>query len=573
MQPAHLNYAVDVVEKKILTGELVRAQCEIVLKNHESPPAGWFFDEASAQAAIEFIKICPHVKGSNWTRLNRQTGERAKIVPPPWIEFFVAEVWGWWSDDGIGTRRYRNSYLQVGKKNAKSTISAALALHETINGDDGGEIIAAASKLDQTAHVWGTARDMVLAAPELQHAVGITGGSISCEFLGSSFYPISGSGKGLDGINPSFVVLDEAALIQDRTLVETLEDSFGARACGAMLRITTAQPFVQTIWREDRDRLKLKLKDQELASREFAMLYELDDEDDFNDQDVWIKANPGLGTIKSKAEMQDMYARASTPIKMNAFRLKQLNQYTDVQEFMWLEPEHWDALPEMREDGQEFLAPSEIPQISRVGAVDMSESQDLAAVCFRYELPGSEMAYLKFKCFACSASLDAVPARFRDEIEAIYRAAEDRGELVITKGNLVDYDAIEEYLRDEWKQFAWDMLGYDPFRQKSLFLRLENSNIPVMQVRDTQSYLHSAVTRTRANIMDRKYQLAHSPFIRWQLENCAGVENAREQTLVRHFQSQPWRKQDAITAMIMTEHVYDSGAVHAGESHFYVGDF
>ena len=567
MLPPHLTYAQDIVSGEIVACESVIQQCQLSLLDHEDAPSGWYFDQAQVDAVLSFVRACPHVKGA-WA--NR----RELIEPLPWMEYAIGEIYGWWSEDGTGRRRYNHSYIQVGKKNGKSTISATLCLYETYFGDQGAEVISAATKLDQAKIAWNDAMKMVPKMPELAGMGKIAGGGIHCFGTDSVYYAIGRDYGTLDGHNPSFVLLDEAAAIKDRGIVETLSNSFGARESGHMMRITTAQGHDNTIWLEDRTRLLAMLKEQERGSREFALFYEPDKDDDTLDETVWIKANPGLGKMKSVSFMQDQKRKvASSPALRNDFDLHQMNRYTGTTEEQWLDTYLWDNLPDMRQDISQPLNREAIPRISRVCAIDMSVSQDLTAFCSRYEIVPYGMAFLEFKCYATELALERIPRNVRDDIERLYRDAEERGECVIFPGSTIDYDRIEADLRAEYDRFPWKMLGYDPYLNETPFINLDKSSIPVARTPNTMANLTTPTGTCEAMIRDQRYKICHSPFIRWQFQNSGRYENKTDQVKVRHFTNQAWRKNDAIIAMLMAERVFDGNSSYVGEAQFAIADW
>ena len=565
----HLQYATDVVDGRIATSDLVQLRCRLTLEEHDAGHPDWAFDPGAADAACNFVERCPHVQG-RWAIADRRTGERPRIELPPWARFAIAELYGWWGTADPGLRRFNHGFLLVGKKNAKSTIfGAGLGLYETFCGQPGAQVLSCATKEEQAKLCWHAASKMVPLMPEISGLARVTVSHIYNDAAGASgsyFRYIGRKWDTSDGQNPTFVILDEAAAIQDRALVEVLEDSFGSQDAGLMLRITTGQPFDDTVFVEDMARISGAMRDGEKWTREFALFYRLNREiDDVDDPKEWIKANPNLGKSKSLPWMIEQHRKTlHDPPKRNAFLLKQLNVFTGVQEDQWLAPELWDALPEWDEN-----AP---PHIARVGAVDASQSQDISAVCWRWELPDRSKALLTWQCFAAEGSLDAVPDKHRQQVERIYRQAEERGELVLFKGQLVDWDAIEHYLRSEWQQFPWGMLGYDPYRATAPFIRLEEDGMPVVRIPNTMANLNAATARTKGMMKDGRYYVHHSPWLRWQYSNTAVYKDPKGQELIRHYTGAPWRKQDSMAALVMAERVKDANIEYAGESHFYVAD-
>ena len=569
--PEHLKYAVDVLNGKHIVGKLIKLQCEISLKNYDKPPKDWAFDAESAEAAISFLECCPFVEGHKAVT-DPETGTRAKIELLDWMKYFVGEIYGWWSADGTGVRRYNSSFCQIGKKNAKSTIGAGICLYETFFGDPGSQVYSAATQLEQALYSWNHARNMMefLGEEELSDIKArVTNTHIWNDDNHSYFTALTRKqGKSIHGHSPSFVLLDEAALCTDSEVVRALRDSFGGRLSGHMMRITTAAPYANTVWQDDRRRVIEKLKKKQLDSRDFALFYEIDTDEDGKGDDPkleknWPKANPGLGNVKSLLEMRSLYDEAQASDEaLNSFLLFQMNVYTGVSENQWLDTKHWVNLPKWKPEDP-------YPYYRRTVGVDMSSSEDLTAVCFRYENPGSKTAILRFKCFATEGSLEKIPLKDRDTIVKLYRNAEETGLLDIEKGELLDYEKIDQFLRDEYKDFPWEHLGYDPAHHRtSMFTKMLEDGMPIAEV------LHTRIGPTTAIVASRLraglYSVIPSDFLQWQFQNCRKRVNSKEQELIAHYENKPYLKQDALTALVIAERVHDDTLMDDAEPQFLI---
>jgi len=131
-----------------------------------------------------FIERLPHVKGP-------LAGER--IWLEPWQVFILATVFGWVKPDG--KRRFRRSYIEVPRGNAKSTLSSALALYMLVADQEGGaEVYSLATTRDQARIVFGDAQTMVRRTPGFSERfrAAVNAHAISVLSTGSKFEPLSG---------------------------------------------------------------------------------------------------------------------------------------------------------------------------------------------------------------------------------------------------------------------------------------------------------------------------------------------------------------------------------------------
>lgn len=159
------NYADQVLDGDIVAGDLTIKAIErwhSDLKRAKKPDAKIRFNPGKALKALRFFSLLPHVKGP-------MAGQPIDLMP--WQAFAVANLFGWeMKREGIWTRRFRKSYMEVARKNAKSTLLSGLCLFATgIDNDDYGEVYSAATTRDQAGICYGDAVTMVKKSPPLSH--------------------------------------------------------------------------------------------------------------------------------------------------------------------------------------------------------------------------------------------------------------------------------------------------------------------------------------------------------------------------------------------------------------------
>ena len=493
----HLEYAADVAAGRIVAGEWVKRVCDLTLFRHDEQEPLWAFRPDYAQSVLDFLAEVPHVEGEWAAR-----GET--LLLQPWQAFFVAEVWGWRGRADPRLRRYVESYLEVGKKNGKTALCAALELYELLYGDTRAQVYSAATKEEQALLSWSVAKLMVGRMPEdIVADVKIDHARIEDTSDGS--YLVALSGNPHDGTNPSFVLYDECAAVTKRDQVEVLTDAFGARQGAGIVFITTASRHRNTIWREKRAAYISHLKRGELPDRTFGLLYCIDETDKPEDEANWIKANPNLGVSKFPHFMRKQWADAQdTPGARPDFLRKQLNVYVGSAE-SWLQPKFWDACTARRivRQGRCYIG------------VDMGATDDLCAVARLWDRGGARID-IDWRCWVAEGAL----LRLKDEalLQLYYKAAKTKT-LTIVPDEIIDYDDIEAYVRESFDTYDVQQLGHDPYRATSMFNRLAAEGLPVMRV--PQSRNHMAPAKARLEGYYRQKVLRHrpDPFLRWMFEN------------------------------------------------------
>ena len=239
------QYAKDVVAGKVLTSKWVHLACQrqikdlIRFKGKESlyrfnpkltAKSGRPFYPADNLCA--FIERLPHVKGPL---------AGAPIRLEPWQVFILTTVFGWIKADG--NRRFRRSYIEVPRGNAKSTLSSALALYMlAADGEGGSEVYSLATTRDQARIVFGDAQTMARKSAGFRSRFGVEVGAHNMNVMktGSKFEALSAEGSTLDGLNIHFGCIDELHAHKTRTVYDVVETGTGKRDNSLLWVITTA---------------------------------------------------------------------------------------------------------------------------------------------------------------------------------------------------------------------------------------------------------------------------------------------------------------------------------------------
>ena len=206
---------------------------DLVREPSESWP--WVFDADRAERPCDFLELLPHIKGK-WART------RQLITLDPWQAFILTSVFGWVHRD-TGLRRFREVYLEIPRKNAKSTLSSGVALFMlTADGEQGAEIYSAATTRDQARIVFDDAKAMAERTPDMRTYLGVAilQHCITVAATASKFAPLAAEGSTLDGLNVHFAVLDELHAHKTRAMYDVIDTARGAREQSLLWNITTA---------------------------------------------------------------------------------------------------------------------------------------------------------------------------------------------------------------------------------------------------------------------------------------------------------------------------------------------
>ncbi len=365
-------------------------------------------------------------------------------------------MFGWKRADG--TRRFRTAYLEVAKKNGKSTMLAGIGLFLLVaDGEEGAEVYSIATKRDQARIIFGEAQRMVRHSPQLLETVSVFKHNLSVDSTGSKFEPLSSDEKSGDGLNPSAVLADELHRHKSRALLDVFDNAMGARREPQLWVITTAgDESPESVYAQEheyaRKVVEAALEDDTL----FAFIATLDEGDDPFDPKNWPKANPNLGiSVKMDDMRRQAHKAQKSPAAKSSFQRLRLNVRTSSDAKPAISAEAWRLCGGA-------LDLSALRGRPCFGGLDLSAKNDLTALVL---------------VFPIEDRLDVLPFFWKpaDGLEdkeqqdrVPYRQWRDQGFLNVTPGKTIGYDFVAQTLgalryQYQIRGIAYDRAGIDQF--------------------------------------------------------------------------------------------------------------
>ena len=455
--------------------------------------------ETPADRAVRLINQLTHTKGPF-------AGQSFNLRP--WQKTIVKKLFTTRKD---GLRQYRTCLLMLPRKNGKSELCAALAIYFLLfDGEAGAEVYSAAADKDQAALVFNVAAAMIRNDPELDRVCEIIESQkrIVHRASGSFYRAISAEAYSKHGFNASVVIYDELHAAPNRELWDVLSTSQGARSQPLMMAITTAGYDRHSILWELYAHAKKVQENPALDPTFLPLLFEAPMDADWNDEKVWKAANPALGDFRSLEEMRTAHARAKAiPAQENVFRRLYLNQWTE-QESRWIQMAAWDACK------------VEISRASLRGrrcyvGMDLSSTKDLTALVAVF--PGEDGTFqILPRFFVPSGSMRE--RSNRDRVPYDQWAREDY--LTATPGDVVDYEAVRQQLKDWAAEFEIRQIAYDPWNATDLVTRLtEVDGFTCVAMRQGFASLSAPTKEIEKAIISQKLQHDGHPVMRWNVSN------------------------------------------------------
>lgn len=294
-------------------------------------------DQAKADHVLRFVRLLKDPKGGSIL-------SRPCIKWLPWQEKFFVDIFATVNEDG--SRQYREAFVEIPRKNGKTTMIAACVVYQLFCSPEyGQEIYSAANDRDQASLVFNMAASMIRANPALKKRCKIFDATkrIVRHETESFYKALSRESATAHGLNPSFVIYDELHEAKSRDLYDVLKTGMGARREPLFVTITTAGTDLQSLCYELYQYGK-KVQAGDVEDPTFyPLIYEAEDADDIWDERVWRKANPSAGAFRDLEEIRAYAQRAKVlPTLEVSFRHLYLNQW--VQSLTrWIRRDAWNA--------------------------------------------------------------------------------------------------------------------------------------------------------------------------------------------------------------------------------------
>jgi len=436
-------YMHEVLDGSIPAGHLVRLAVERHLRDLEEGGArGLRFDRAAAEHTVRFFGFLKHSKGE-WG------GQ--PFVLEPWQQWLVWMMFGWKRADGL--RRFRTAYVEVARKNGKTTLAAGLGLYLLVaDGEPGAEVYSAATKREQARLSHGEAVRMVKGSAALSRMVGVFKDNLHVSATASKYEPLGADANTMDGLNVHGAIIDELHAHRDRKVVDVLETATGARRQPLICEITTAGSDQSSICYEHHEYARQILEGTIQDDTWFAYIASLDEGDDWLDESAWAKANPNLGVSVKLDNLRRTAEKAKRlPAAQNAFRRLHLNEWTQ-QTDRWIDLDLWD------ENAGDPVAEEDLKGRECYGGLDLSSVSDMTAwvmVFPRAEDPDEVDVLARFWC--PGARLGDPGNKYADQ----YRAWAQQGFLQVTPGDAVDYGFVKKCVLEDAGRFNLRDLNVD----------------------------------------------------------------------------------------------------------------
>ena len=489
------------------------------------------FYEEKASRPIAFIeRFCRHSKGE-WA------GQPVRLEL--FQKAFIQALFGF-IDTQTGLRKYREAFFLVGRKNGKSTLLAGLALYMLIaDGEGGAEVYSTATKYAQARLLFDECHNMVKQSPELSRHIKKRKSDLYYVPAMAKLQPLSRNSDSLDGLNASFVIMDELHGIKDRNLYEVMRQSQSARRQPLLVMITTAGTVRECIF-DDMYNHACAVADGAITDESFLpVLYELDKRTEWTDPQAWGKANPSLGRIKKVDDLQLKVERAKqNPNDLAGVLCKEFNIRETVSS-AWLS---FDAINNTETFNLEAFRGGYC-----IGGVDLSITTDLTCASLLFMKRGSDKKYITQMYWLPA---DKLTERVQQD-KIPYDKWAAQGYLRLCAGNSINYSDVTAWFVETVQQYelfpAW--VYYDSYSARYFVEEMQMQGFNMVRCIQGAKTLSLPMQMLGTDLQAHKVNYNNNPILKWCLTN-TGVQTDRNGNIVPIKNQSPKQRIDGTAALL-----------------------
>lgn len=461
-------------------------------------PGAWF-DQAAVDRVVKALRALRHTKG-------RWAG--APFELEDWqLEHIVSPVFGWKHPDG--TRIFRTAWVEMPRKNGKSTVASGLALVLLCaDGEQGAEVYSAAGSRDQARIVFDEAKKMARATPALSKKLRLLAGTISVLKTGSRYQALSRIAEAAHGLNVSGAIVDEVHVHKSRHLIDAIETGTGARTQPLVIFLTTADDGDETSIYAEKHNYTIQLAKRVVADPTFyGVIWAAEEHDDPFSEETWRKANPGLGTTVQLAYIRKEAQRAKAiPAYLPTFLRLSLNRRVRS-ENRAINIADWDA-------SAGLVAEDKLAGRVCYGGLDLSSTQDITALLLAF--PDDEGGY-ELLCRFWTPEATLAERERRDQ--APYRLWVDQGVMIATPGPVIDTRQVAQQVIRLADRFDIREIAYDRWGASETRLNLEDAGLTVVEMGQGYASMSAPTKELLGLVLSKKLRHGGHPVLRWMADN------------------------------------------------------
>ena len=493
----YYKYAKGVIDGSIVAGELVRLACKRFIDDLERPDL-----EFRAEIVDRFITFCSLLKHFKGKSANE------KFILENWQQFIAANIIGFYyknTDD----RKYTNSLICVSRKQGKTALAALFCLWFLIgDGESGAEVDLAANSRQQAQIAYEFCTNYAKQLDPSGKELKCLRTGIKLKLNDSNLNVFAADSTKLDGFNASFALIDEYHAAKDSRLYDVLKSSQGQRKNPHLMVISTVGFSITSPFKKLYDTDCEILHGLKEDDSTFAMIFALDDGDDWRDEKVWRKIAPNLDITVTTKYLREQVIQAENNVSAETgILVKNFNVWQQVTN-IWI-PDSYVNRCFKKISYSDF---NEDTSLCYVGT-DLAAVGDMTAVSCLFTRDGDDKIYFITEYFLPETALTESPNR------ELYKQWKRQGLLTITEGNVTDYTYVTKMLLTRNSHIPIRKVAYDSWNSVQWAIQCEEAGLPLEPYSQSIGNFNRPTRELERLIRSQKVVFQTNEITRWMFRN------------------------------------------------------
>lgn len=524
------KYISDVLARNILVSETTL----LTFQRHEAdkrvaPENGWYFDKKAVSRVLDFCTLLKHSPDKrSWVPFH----------PEPWQAAIIYMIFGWYRKDG--TRRFNYAYIEIPKKNGKTTFAALFADYLLFfDNEQEAEVYCAATVEKQARICFSMAKKMIEHSPALKKRSKILTKNISIPTTSSKMEMLGRDSETMEGINPSGSIIDEYHAWKNNEVFENIQSATVNRSQPLTIIITTAGRD-KTLPCFDYRKLCLEiLQGIKRQDDTFAIIYTPDKDDDWKTETAWKKANPNYGVSVIPERFKSEFQGAiNDPRKEVSFKTKNLNIWVDAPE-VWIPDDKWMRC-------LHGIKPEDLKGCPSYWGLDLASHVDINALALFFPQVNGHPA--------CKMFYWIPEAKVREKEDRVdYRSWVNQGLIRTTPGDVIDIESQVHEIMEILKEYSdMHVMAFDKAKAyHGVIQGLIKEGFPQEKMNEYPQGIMSMSAPTKEfERLAMSGELDHmdDPVLRWMLSNVQIYQDVNNN--IKPDKKRSREKIDGIVALI-----------------------
>ena len=489
-------------EDSVLKGERLASKYELQMidrqRNDIDTLKDWTFDFKKA------------VRPLVWFAANLKFPSGIKKGKPlklsGWQIWITMVLFGWVNKDG--NRRYVDAYIEVARKNGKSTWAGAILAYLCFSSDEanGNPCFIAATSLDQAAECFDRARQ------ELSECdVKVQDSKNNKQIISGEQKLIAISATPKDGKLPHGAVIDEYHQHRSNDLIDSIVSGNVSDPNVMVLRITTAGTNLQSVCKQEHDKGLKVLEGSVSAPRYFFAIFTVDETDSCDVPSVWEKANPNYGVSVDEDLLKNRYDYAKlSAADMITFKTKNLNIWVNSLK-RWANMDKWLELCNVPFDE------SSLAGATCYGGLDLSHNSDFTAYVLDFPDVETGIHRQLYHFFVPEDRL----VELERQLYVPMRQWVHDGYITACPGPIVDYEVVAQTIINSREQYDLKLIAADRWHLGYLDQHMPDW-FGELAVEFSQGWkqMSASTSSFERSYLQGKIQANQNPVMKWMM-SCA----------------------------------------------------